>query len=298
MTEGNVMIQTFALFTDRKNGRQPEHEALRMLNVFQSALEENRDTLIQIRTCKDLREVQSGRKLGALLSLEEGDIMFHDLNMLEFWYRMGVRLIALTWNYPNAIGAPNISFEGMEKIDYTRPSPLYRIETEQGLSEFGKAFVRKCEKLGILVDVSHLGDKAFWDVIEISTQPVIASHSNCRRLCKVNRNLEDEQIRAIAQTGGVIGVNFCADFLRENSGDLSRVSDLAAHLDHMKQIGGIEVCAIGTDFDGISCSCEAADCSQFDKLADALHRTGWTPEEIEQAFSGNVLRILERILPD
>lgn len=298
MAEGNVMIQTFALFTDRKNGHQPEHEALRLLNIFQSAREENRDSLLQICSLRDLEEVRSGRKLGALLSLEEGDVMFEDLNLLEFWYRMGVRLIALTWNYPNAIGSPNISFEDMEEIDYTRPSLLYRIETDRGLTEFGKAFVRKCEELGILVDVSHLGDKAFWDVIELSTKPVIASHSNCRSLCRVSRNLDDEQIRAIAETGGVIGVNYCADFLREHSGDLSRVSDLAAHLDHMKQTGGIDVCAIGTDFDGISCTCEAADCSEFDKLAAELHSIGWSDEEIEKAFSRNVLRILEDILPD
>lgn len=298
MKESNMAVQTFALFTDRKNkpGYAPEHEALSLLNEYNKQIAANRDVVIPIRTQLDLERVYKDGYLGSLLSLEEGDVMFQDLDLLEFWYDAGVRMIALTWNYPNAIGAPNISFEEMEDVDYRVPSPLFRIETEKGLTEYGKAFVRKCEELGILIDVSHLGDKAFWDVMEITTKPVIASHSNARTLCNVSRNLDDDQIRAIAKTGGVIGLNFCADFLKENDDNKSRIADMVAHIRHIKEVGGIEVCAIGSDFDGIESDVEIHDASQHQKLADALLADGFTEEEVCNIMGANVTKLLHHIL--
>lgn len=298
LQEGHVALQTFALFSDRNCGKAPEHEALSLLNEFQKHIAANKDTLLQVRTKADLAQVKAGKKTGALLSLEEGDVMFQDLSLLEFWQCMGVRLIALTWNYPNAIGYPNISFEDLEEVDYRSPAPLFHLETERGLSEYGKAYVRKCEELGILVDVSHLGDKAFWDLMEIAKKPVIASHSNCRSLCTVSRNLSDEQIRAIAKTGGVIGLNFCADFLKENDDDISHIEDMVRHLNHLKAVGGIEICAIGTDFDGIHSKVEIQDASQMQKLANALKEDGWSENDIALAMGGNVFRLLEQVLPD
>ena len=247
---------------------------------------------------KTLSQTIHHEKIGALLSLEEGDVMFQDLDLLDFWYRMGVRMIALTWNYPNAIGAPNVNFEECSTGDYKVPTPLFRIETEQGLSEYGKAYVRKCEELGILVDVSHLGDRAFWEVMEMAHKPVIASHSNCRVLCKVNRNLDDDMIRAIAKTGGMIGLNFCADFLKENTDNISHLEDMVRHLNHLRKVGGIDVCAIGTDFDGITSSVDVANSAEFGKLAQALKNEGWGEQEIAKAMGGNFIRVLEQILPE
>ena len=298
MEQGGMAIQTFALFTDRKNkaGYSPEHEALSLLNEYQKQIAANPDTIIPIQTLADLDGVLEKGCLGALLSLEEGDVMFQDLDLLEFWYNAGVRLIALTWNYPNAIAFPNVSFDDLEEVDYRIPSPLFRIETEKGLTDYGRAFVQKCEELGILIDVSHLGDKAFWDLMDIATKPVIASHSNCRALCPVSRNLDDDQIRAIAQTGGVIGLNFCADFLKENSDNKSQISDMVAHLRHLKEIGGIDVCAIGTDFDGIGSEVEIQDASQHQKLAQALLEDGFTDQEVAQILGGNVIDLLRKTL--
>lgn len=296
LVKGNVRVQTFALFTDRQNGHAPEYEALRLLNEYQIQLECNADTLIPLHTRHDLNRAVSEKKTGALLSLEEGDVMYQDLELLEFWYRMGVRMIALTWNYPNAIAHPNISFASLEEHDYRAPSPLFRLETEHGLTEYGKAYVRKCEELGILVDVSHLGDKAFWDLMEIAKKPVIASHSNCRELCKVSRNLDDDQIRAIAKTGGVIGLNFCADFLKENTDDVSHIEDMVRHLNHLKEVGGIDVCAIGTDFDGINSTVEIHNASEHQKLAQSLLAEGWSEEDVRKAMGGNFIKLLERTL--
>ncbi len=298
MKKGNVCVQTFALFTSRVGKRSPEHEALSLLNRFQKELERNKDSLVQVVDRQSLNIAKTTDKIGALLSLEEGDVMFQDLNLLDFWYRMGVRMIALTWNYPNAISWPNINFEDDSTGDYHVPSPIFRLEKEKGLTDHGKAYVKKCEELGILVDVSHLGDKGFWDVIEIAEKPVIASHSNCRAVCEVSRNLDDDMIRAIAKTGGVIGLNFCADFLKENTDDVSHLEDMVRHLNHLKAIGGIDVCAIGTDFDGIHSKTDVADSSEFAKLAQALEEDGWSEEEIEKAMGGNFLRLLETILPE
>ncbi len=298
LEQGGVRVQTFALFTDRKNGKAPEQEALSLLNTFQKALEENKDRLIQIRTRKDLEAAEKGEKIGALLSLEEGDVMFQDLSLLEFWQRMGVRLIALTWNYPNAIACPNVDLSDFEHYDYRLPSSRRHLETERGLTEYGKDYVRKCEELGILVDVSHLGDKAFWDLMDMAKKPVIASHSNCRALCDVSRNLDDDQIRAIAKTGGVIGLNFCTGFLNLETGDNSYLKDMVAHLDHLKEVGGIDVCAIGSDFDGITSQVEFDNAAGYGQLVKALEDDGWDERDIEKAMGGNVLRLLGSILPE
>lgn len=293
---GGCMAQFFALFTELKADPSPEHRALSLYDKYCRILDECSDDLRPVLTKSDLENNRKDNRISAILSLEEGDVVFRDLAMLRNWQRMGVRMIALTWNYPNSIGYPNISMDDLS--DYKKPIPVFHVEEEKGLTEFGKEYVRECERLGILVDVSHLGDKAFWDVIEIARKPVIASHSNSRKICRFPRNLTDEMIKAIADTGGVIGLNFCADFLNLEAEDHMRLDDLLIHIDHIKEVGGIDCLGLGSDFDGIHSELEIKDASGMQKIAEALNKAGYSEEEIEKIFCKNVLRVLEQVLPE
>lgn len=297
LRQGHCLIQTTALFVNRKGVRSPEHEVMRLYLQYLKMLERNPE-IVPVRTRKDLSRLlcHENEQTGILLSLEEGDVMFQDLRLLELWYRLGVRMIALTWNYENAIGTPNFTVD--ENWDYKKGSPLLQTETVRGLSAHGRDYVRKMEELGILVDVSHLSDRGFWDVMEIATRPVIASHSNSRKMCAVSRNLTDDMIRAIAETDGIIGINFCADFLRPESKNCSEIKDIVRHILHIRSLVSSRHIAIGTDFDGIHSNLEIQNASAMPELFLALEKAGLSHDEILDIASRNALRVLNTVLPD
>lgn len=293
LKKAGVSLQCFALFTDKQKGPVSEKEALELYDAFMTHLEQNADRIGQVRNITELHENQKQGKISALLTLEEGDVTFGGLAMLRNWHRMGVRMIALTWNYENRLASPNFSLAGYD--NYKIPSPMQSINNETGLTDFGKAYVREMERLHMIVDVSHLGDKGFWDVIHMSTQPVVASHSNCRALCPVSRNLTDDMIKAIGDTGGVVGLNLCADFLSEDGNNYSRLQDMAAHVKHMIQVAGEDVPALGSDFDGITSLLEIKDASGLPMLAGALKEAGLTDVQIEKFAWGNFVRVFEQV---
>ena len=237
LKEAGYGLQAFALFTDRKSKRGPEYQALRLYQKYLEMIEESDGELVPILTKRDLERARRDGKIGSLLTLEEGDVIFQDLKILDLWARLGVRMITLTWNYANSLGCGN--FEMRSDLVWTNPAVFQTIETEKGLTDFGKEYVREMEKLHIIPDVSHLSDAGFWDVIDVTTGPVFASHSNARALTNVPRNLTDEMIRAIAKTGGLVGVNFCAGFLDKFESTESRIEDIVRHIRHIKEVGGI-----------------------------------------------------------
>ena len=171
---------------------------------------------------------------------------------------------------------------------------LHTTNTVDGLTTFGKEYVKEMERLGIIVDVSHLGDKGFWDVVDITTKPFVASHSNARAICSVARNLTDDMIRALYQKGGVMGINFCDDFLSDDGN--GTIAMMVKHIDHIKEVAGIEVIGMGTDFDGIAPRKELEDASKMPLLCTALHDAGYTSEQIDLIMSGNVLRVYKEVL--
>ncbi len=207
---------------------------------------------------------------------------------------MGVRMMTLTWNFPNELGYPNriLTEDG-------RP-PLCVADTEHGLTEKGIDFVQEMERLGMIPDISHLNDAGIWDVFRYTKKPFVASHSNARALAGHPRNLTDEMIRTLAERGGVAGINFCASFLRDQEEGAepihSRCRDMVAHMKHMKQIGGIGCIGLGSDFDGIRSIVEMGDCSGIQMLANEMEREGFTVGEIEAVFHGNVLRLYRELL--
>lgn len=151
----------------------------------------------------------------------------------------------------------------------------------------------------MIVDVSHLSDKGFWDIAEHSTRPFAASHSNCRALAPHCRNLTDEMIRAMAERGGLVGLNYCSGFLDDQPRPQlcrSTTALMAKHAAHFKQVGGIEIIGLGSDFDGIGGKLEMDDCSKLPLLAEALRKEGFTEDEVERIFYRNAQRFFEENL--
>ena len=153
------------------------------------------------------------------------------------------------------------------------------------------------EELGMIIDVSHLSDAGFYDVLKYTKAPFVASHSDARALCPHQRNLTDEMIRALAERGGVIGLNYCASFLAQQQRDaMATIEQIAAHAKHIAKVGGIGCLGLGSDFDGIGNPVEMQDASGMIRLSDGLRKAGFHESEVDAIFSGNVMRIYEEIL--
>lgn len=214
--------------------------------------------------------------MSAILTVEEGGVLNGKTEYLEELYRQGIRLITLTWNHENCIGFPN-----------SREPELMK----QGLKPFGIEVVKRMNELGMIIDVSHLSDGGFWDVIKHSAKPVVASHSNARALCSHPRNLTDEMIKALGEKGGVAGVNFYPYFLQESG--KATVEDIANHAWHMFQVGGEDVVAIGTDFDGFDeGELDIAHMGEMSNVYDAMIKRGFSERQMDKILNGNILRVL------
>lgn len=184
--------------------------------------------------------------------------------------------MTLTWNYENCIGFPQSRKEA---------------EHRRGLKEFGIETVERMNDLGMLIDVSHLSEGGFYDVVRYSKKPFVASHSCARALCDHPRNLTDEQLKCIAEAGGVAGVNFYAPFLRKDA-EFSAIEDILVHIRYMIRIMGEDFVAFGSDFDGIDCELEMKDYTGFQSLMEGLQRE-FREETVEKLCYKNVLRVLK-----
>ncbi len=273
----NYQLQNFALFTDQGKYSCAEHRTLQMYVTYKEMLEQCKESIAPVYSYEDILKNEREGKISSLLTLEEGDVVFEDIHMLRFYYDLGVRMIALTWNYNNAIGFANTD------------------QRNKGLMPFGFEYIQTMEELGMIIDVSHLNDAGFYDVYHHTTKPFVASHSNARTLCDVPRNLLDDMILKIAERRGVIGINFYGQFLKKGS-KYSTIEDIVNHIVYMKELAGIDVIGLGTDFDGIDSICEIEHAGQMGKLQEALVKHGFTQEEIEKIFYKNVLRVYKEVL--
>lgn len=240
------------------------------------------DILLPILSAADIDRAEEQGKIGVLLTIEDGGVLGDQVSNVEAYYNKGVRLITLTWNHPNYIGVPN-----------SRDPAVM----SQGLTPYGREVVQEMERLGIVVDVSHVSDGVFWDVVEIAQKPFVASHSDARSICGHTRNMSDDMIRALAEKGGVMGLNLAPEFLAE-TGKVSRVEDMVRHILHIRNVGGSGVLALGSDFDGIHGEFEIAGPQDWPKLYDALQKAGLSEDELEQMWHRNVLRVLRETLSD
>ena len=240
---GECAAQFFAIFMLPENEKKKAAIAIPDDYTYISELKNILDNTIGraqhiefTRNFEEMKLNSANGKMSAFLTLEDGRAVQGSMGNLEGFYDMGVRLISLTWNYSNCFGYPNSADKNAMKL---------------GLTDFGKEAVERMNELGMLVDVSHLSDGGFWDVMEISKKPIIASHSNCRTLSPHQRNLTDEMIKALADKGGVAGLNFCPAFINPDINSTKTSAEgIAKQAVYMANCGGIEVLSIGSDFDG------------------------------------------------
>ncbi len=290
LKEGGCGAQFFAIFMLSESMRKDMGERFpedmeyikALIRIFRYNMQEHSDLIAAARNLEEYKLNTKAGKMSGILSLEDGRAVEGKMENIEWLYNEGVRMIALTWNYENCFGYPNSTDTDV---------------MQKGLKDFGKEAVEQMNELGIAIDVSHLNDGGFWDVAGLSKKPFIASHSNCRAISPHQRNMTDEMIRALAEKGGVMGLNLCGAFLNEDAkGTESRIPQMIRHLKHMVNVGGIETAAIGTDFDGIEGDFDIASCSRMQLLFDSMKKDGFTAGQIEKIAYKNVERALGDII--
>lgn len=292
MKKGDYCLQNFALFTELTRHERPFEYCMKLVDLFYTEIAKHED-LIGVVTCfEDIERNRKEGKMSALLTIEEGGVCQGEIAFLRNFYRLGVRMMTLTWNHKNELASPN-------RIWQEHGEAFFEPDTEHGLTEKGIEFVNEMEALGIIVDISHLSDAGIEDVFRYTKKPFVASHSNARTVASNPRNLTDDMIRRLSERGGVAGLNYCAAFLYDwKKGDtvLSRVEHMIAHIKHMKQVGGIQCIGLGSDFDGIGGELEMKSPEDLPILEAAMKKAGFTESEIEAVFYKNVLRVYEEIL--
>lgn len=288
LAASGAMCQFFAIhFKPRAAGlRWPSDEEMfrGSRELLRSSAERNRDRFALAHQYDELQANYRTGRVSGILTFEDSRILDGDLDKIRFYHDQDVRCMGLVWNAgpytaSNCLGSPNVPGK-----------------TEEGLTPFGRDAVREMQRVGVLVDVSHLSDGGFWDVVDLAEKPFVASHSSCRAVCDRLRNLTDEMIRVLADKGGVSGVNFCPDFIASREATSCTVEQIAAHALHFIRVGGEDCVAIGTDFDGTEGTPEIDEPTKMERLYRELERRGVTPRQLDKLFSGNVLRVIREAM--
>ena len=320
LREGNVGAQFFAVYVAASyvNGNRSAWRTLEMIDtVRHDIIGRYPSDFVLATTADDIERIHKQGKIAALMGIEGGHAIEDSLRLLRDYYELGIRYMTLTHSNTNNWAD---SSGDMDKAG---------VQHHNGLTDFGKQVVREMNRLGMMVDISHVADKTFWDALETSSAPLFASHSSCRALSNVPRNMTDEMIIALAKKGGVVQVNFSCDFLSQVNADAEKresariaaagagnrqdlgfgdyapqvelhrsvpratLADVVAHIDHIVKIAGVNAAGIGSDFDGVSCTPEGLDdVAKFPNLTRALLEKGYSAEDIRKIYGGNLLRVM------
>jgi membrane dipeptidase len=313
LKQGGVGAQFFAVYVAGSyvNGNRSAHRTLEMIDTVRHDIIEKYPGDFELAlTADDIERIRRSGKIAALLGIEGGHAIEDSLRLLRDYYALGVRYMTLTHS--------NTNNWGDSSGDIDKPE----VKHHNGLTAFGKDVVREMNRLGMMVDISHVADKTFWDALEVSAAPPFASHSSARALSNVPRNMTDDMIAALAKKGGVVQVNFACEFLSQASADASKpllstlmagspddqkaameeyrkrvppatLADAVAHIDHIAKVGGIGAVGIGSDFDGIFCvPKDLEDVSKFPNLTRALVAKGYSESDLRKIYSGNLLRVM------
>jgi membrane dipeptidase len=315
LKEGGVGAQFFAVYVsaDYVKGNHSANRTLAMIDtVRHDIVARYPNDFVLASTADDIERIHQQGKIAALMGIEGGHAIEDSLRLLRDYYALGIRYMTLTHANTNNWADSSGDFDKAG------------IGHHNGLTDFGKQVVREMNRLGMMVDISHVADKTFWDALSVSTAPMIASHSSCRALCKVPRNMTDEMIVALAKKGGVVQVNFNCGFLSEKSAAASKtvrpstlpgargddatieeyrkkvppatLADVVAHIDHIVKIAGVDAAGIGSDFDGVFCTPQGLeDVSKFPNLTRALLEKGYSAADIRKIYGGNTLRVMRAV---
>lgn len=319
LKEGGVDVQVFAVWSDDKKWKKNAYKhANDQIDALKKLIANNPDKIELAKSSTDIERINKEGKIVALIGIEGGNMIEERLDYLEALYDRGARYLTLTWNY----NLPWVTAAAMEVKTKEKKG--------KGLTEHGKEIIRKMNDLGMMVDLSHAGEQTFYDVLSISSKPVLVSHSNAAALTPHYRNLKDAQLEALKKNGGVVGVNFYSEFLDSNYpkkvkklyyknhkkdstnkelsvgkmyGALSAklkheanapFENVLKHIDHLVAKAGIDHVAIGSDFDGIeSPPQELEDVTKFPVLTKALLERGYSKEDVAKIMGLNFLRVLK-----
>lgn len=296
MKKSGYSLQCFAVYINQGELIDPIIAANEMIYLFYQQMRSNKDYIRPVFSYHDIEANEKSGFMSALLTIEGAEACKGSLPMLYHYYQTGVRMMTLTWNYVNELGCPNINMSNSSVEEGLTP---YIPDISHGLTKTGFEFVEEMERLGMIIDVSHLSDKGFFDVAAVTKKPFVASHSNSRNQASFVRNLTDEMIHVLANRGGMLGINYCADFLYDFKKDekhISRLTDIIRHMKYIVNVGGVGVLGLGSDFDGISDELEIRDCSKMYILVDAMHKAGFLPSQVDCILFKNLKRVFRDIL--
>lgn len=268
-------VQCFAIFVpDRVSGEDAIQWVRDHGAYFYGQAEKHADKLRTVKTAADLTAPADGRCRG-ILTIEGGRAFAGQLERIDEFYALGVRMTTLTWNGENELG--------------------FGAAENKGLKPFGREAIKRMRQLGMAVDVSHLSDAGLEDVFALDDAPVVASHSNCRSVCSHRRNLTDGQIKEIVRRGGLIGLNFFTEFLND-SPEQAGPEDIHRHLEHLLELGGEKTAALGSDYDGAKIPCEFDHCEKLPALYDYLLKKNYSEALLDDVFYGNAARFFGGLL--
>ena len=319
LREGGTHAPFFALWVPTyAPGAEAVRRTLDLRDAMQSLLDAHKDQIELATSAADIERIVKSGKISAFLTIEGGHQIDDDLGVLRMYHRMGIRSMTLS------------HFQNNNWADSSTDKPVHN-----GLTDFGKDVVREMNRLGMLVDISHVSDKTFYDAIGVSTKPVILSHSSCRAISDVPRNVTDDMIRALAKNGGVMGINFGEGFISPKDAETLRrtisnnakapvlygkalddyaskeflkefsakykaqatLEDVVAHIDHVVKIAGIDSVGIGSDFDGITGPPQGLeDISKMPNLVAALLKHGYSERDIKKILGENYLRVIRAVV--
>ncbi len=279
LSKGNVAAQCFAIFlpqSDNETDTSGKNFKLlkKQFKLFKKQMQMysglTSQAINECQICENIGE----NKISAILTVENGDFIGNDLTRLNVIKSMGVRMLGLVWNFENSLAYSN-------SVDETHLLPL---------KPLGCEVVEMLNNLDIIIDVSHLNAGGFWDVARLSKKPFVASHSCCNAIFHHPRNLDDSQLKAIAESGGTVGINFYTEFIKP-APSATFTADIVAQAKHIKRVAGIDAISFGSDFDGIDSLMEFRDCSGFPLIVEELLKE-FTYDECEKICYKNALRVL------
>lgn len=292
LKQANVLVQCCSMFIPtgtfepEEREERIDQEVKRIYGTYRNTLADYSDDLMAIYTYRDLQACEAEEKTGILLTIEDGGVLKGQIDELHKMYDKGVRLITLTWNHENEIGYPNAEDPEQMRL---------------GLKPCGMEIIEEMGRIGVITDVSHLSDGGFYDVANYYQKigkPFVASHSNARAIADHPRNLTDQMIRKLAECGGVMGLNFYPPFLNNqmSKNGESRICDMIRHLEHIKNVGGVECLALGSDFDGISGQLEITGPQYMWKLWEQMKQHGFTERQLDMIMYENASRVFKDII--
>jgi len=320
LREGGINAPFFALWAPTFfKGSEAVRRTLDLRDAMQTLFDKHPDKIELALSAADIERIAKTGKIAAMLSLEGGHQIADSLGVLRMYQKLGIRAMTLA------------HFRNNNWADSSTDKPRHN-----GLTDFGKQVVREMNRIGMIVDVSHVSDKTFYDAVAVSTKPVMATHSSCRALTDMPRNITDDMLRALARNGGIVSINFYASYVNSNDAAAGRksiseqaakepeltgaaldeyarkshladlrtmkpavatIGDVVAHIDHAVKIAGIDHVGIGSDFDGISRVPKGLeDVSKMPALAAALKKKGYSDSDIQKIWGGNALRVIRSVV--